>query len=213
MKRAATRVRSKCNMRSRCALRVLALSVFVTSSPVYALAEAAAEHHADAGHEAHPPASIASLFWPLVNFVLYSLLMVYAYRRLARPILRQRAVDLKEHLQKAKTALADADEKLDALKQRLETISCEKDELTERLMNEGKNIVQTVVVAADASVSQIKHETARRIAGETAKAEAEVRAEAILRATKMAKERIVRELSAEDDARLRDEAIRSIGLR
>ena len=191
---------------------LLVLSVAAAMAPLAAFGAehaAAGAHGAEAHGEHH--ASILDLFWPLCNFVLYALLMTYAFRRLARPILRDRAVQVREHLTHAKRVLADAEQQYQSLGRRLREIGAEKQAEITRLVNEGKSIAANVTQSGQLSLEQLHRDTSRRVASELAKAQADIRFEVVAAAGRIARERIQRELSGSDDARLRKETVQALG--
>ncbi len=158
-----------------------------------------------AGH-----ASIASLFWPAVNFTLYAILLSYGYRKVARPLLRDRSVQLKQDITSAAKALDEAEREIAALQQRLELIDEEKSALRNRLQGDGDNIAASLITDAERAAKRKREDTERRILSEFARVRAEIQREVVYSATATARQRLSSELSREDDQRLRQEAVRSL---
>ena len=184
---------------AKCAAAVSILSAL----PAVALA-------AGHGAQAHGPApTIGSLIWPAVNFAIYLIVMVYLYRRLVRPALKVRAVDFEQRLRKAAQSFQEADREHSLLDERLREIEIEKQEIKDRLTKEGTQMAAQVLVAAEQSGAHMMQDVGRRIERELQKARAEVRQEVINRATAAARKQL-EAVSAADDLRLRQEAIRGV---
>jgi F0F1-type ATP synthase membrane subunit b/b' len=176
-----------------------ALVLLLLTSP--ALAAGGAGHHAP---------GISTLLWPAVNFCLFCGLAVWAYGKLVRPALVERAVDVERQLNRSAELRAEAERELEAKKRRLEYLTSEKDEMVTRLEKEGEAIAREVIESAHDSVRIIAENAERRVAGELAGAKSEIRREVIERAGVIARDRVIRELSLDDDQRLRAEAVASL---
>ncbi|MCB0324773.1 MAG: ATP synthase F0 subunit B [Bdellovibrionales bacterium] len=158
----------------------------------------------------HPPAGIATLFWSAINFAFYAGLMLYAYRRLARPVLRDRSMQVAASIGRAREELDAAQGELELRQAQLEQVGEEQEALKERLAREGENIARNLITTAERSAMQIKSDMRRRIQGEQAKAEAEIRAEVVRLAAERARAKLRGELGGDEDKRLRQEAVRSL---
>lgn len=155
-------------------------------------------------------ATIGSLFWPAVNFTLYALLIRYGYRKVGKPLLRDRSVQLKQDMGSAAKALEEAEREYTSLKQRLELIADEKSALKKRLEGDGENIGASLITDAERAAKRKREDTERRILSEFARVRAEIQREVVYSATAAARSRLSSELSREDDQRLRQEAVRSL---
>jgi len=154
--------------------------------------------------------SIGALFWPAVNFTIYAVLLRYGYRKVARPLLRDRSVQLKQDIGAAAGLLREAEADLEGLNQRLELISSEKEALRLRLRTDGENIAASLITEAERAAKRKREDTERRIRSEFGKVTAEIQREVVHTATASARSRLSRELSQDDDKRLRQEAVRSL---
>jgi F-type H+-transporting ATPase subunit b len=158
----------------------------------------------------HAPPGIESLFWPVVNFVLYLFVLRWGYGAAVRPLLRDRSIQLERDLQQAANLLSDAERQRDALSQRLAAVESEQQELRERLKRDGEHLAQLVIGKAQEAARQLEREILRRIDAERAKAVAEIRREVVFAATGLARERLAVRLGAEDDVRLRQITLRTM---
>lgn len=176
--------------------------VFILFAPSLALAEA--EAHAG-GHHA---AGLSTLLWPAANFVLYAGLLLFCYLKYIRKILSERSVKVDEHLKKSAKSLSDAQTQLKELQQRIEGIAGEKEKLNTQYQHEGEKTSVSIREQAEKSAIDIKNDTERRISGELKRATSEVRQEVVKQAVFLARQRLARELTDENDERLRQEALR-----
>ena len=118
--------------------RMKNFSLFAICVAVVIIFAPAAVFGAGGGDGGH--ADISSLMFPVVNFVLYVLLFTWAYRKLARPALRDRSVRFKERLGKTVEQLRAAENELARQRERLANIGQEQSALIDRLEREGTNI-------------------------------------------------------------------------
>lgn len=162
-----------------------------------------------AGGGDHAP-GLGTLLWPAINFFLFGALAVWAYGKLVRPALVDRAVDVEQQLNRSKELRAEAERELEAKKQRLEYLTSEKDELVTRLEKEGEAIAREIIESAQTSAKIIGENAERRVASELSGAKADIRRQVVERAGAIARDRVVRELSLDDDQRLRAEAVASL---
>ena len=165
---------------------------------------------AQAAGAAHAEAGIESLFWPAVNFVLYLSLMSYAYRKLARPVLRNNRIEVEARISRAANLLHDAEREYQAIESRMEDIEEEKANLIARLEQEGRTAADAVVVAANQGAEKMRRDTERLALAERNKTLAELRQAVIQRATSNAREQLKSVISEEKDAELRRETIRGL---
>jgi len=182
-------------------LGFLSISAF---QPVFALAAEPTE----AAH--HAPATIATLAWPAVNFLIYFSLMVHFYKKYGRPALLSRAATFDQHIKKAAQVLEDAERDLRKAEERLQTISDEQTEIHERLVHEGTQVAAQIISQAEQSALGIRGDVGRRIERELSAATSDVREQVIARATELARKKLATTLSEEDDSRLRKDAVRGL---
>ncbi|MFN8390467.1 MAG: ATP synthase F0 subunit B [Bdellovibrionota bacterium] len=161
-------------------------------------------------HAEHEAPGIGSLAWPTVNFAIYFGIVVYLYRRFGRPALVARTAGFEAHFIKAAQVLDQAERELATYENRLRTIVDEQQAIRERLATEGAQIAEQIMVQAEESAAALTRDTSRRIERELSTARSEVRQQAIRRATELALQQLQKGLSADDDFRLRQEALRGL---
>ncbi len=183
-------------------ISVLAATVFaeIFVNPVATALAETAEHGAAAGHAA---AGLETLFWPVVNFVTYLFVMVYVYRKLAKPALLRRYQQVKSDLDRAAQELRLAQAEYSDAEERLKLIASEKSELIERYELEAKQMGETVIRNARAAAERSITDTARQIETEISQAEKELRRESIGLATTLVRKQLQAQLKDDDDRRIR----------
>ena len=171
----------------------------IFASPV-AIAVAETAEHGATGHAA---AGLETLFWPVVNFVTYLFVMVYVYRKLAKPALLRRYQQVKSDLDRAAQELRSAQAEYSDAEERLKLIASEKSELIERYELEAKQMGETVIRNARAAAERSITDTARQIETEISQAEKELRRESVVLATTLVRKQLQAQLKDDDDRRIR----------
>ena len=190
-------------------------AVGIALLPAVAFAASGADPHAAAGHgasddHAHHAATISSLGWPLVNFLIYVSLLLYMFKRFAAPALLDRAASFEQHLRRARQVLDDAEREVRQLQDRLKGIREEQDAIRSRLTHEGEQLAAHAVAQAEQTASNIEKDVSRRVARELHVASADVKQQVIRRATDLARAELASGLSDQDDHRLRQEAVKGL---
>jgi F-type H+-transporting ATPase subunit b len=168
--------------------------------------------HSDNNHastEHHAP-DISTLFWPAVNFSAYFLIILCLCKKVGKPALVARKVEIESKLKQAASLIADSARELAEVEQRLLELDAEREAVILELNEDGQNIAESVIENAKRSAASSKEDTKRLIAGEMARAQSEIRVEVVKTATSRAKEKLVSSLSSDDDQRLRREAMQGI---
>lgn len=185
---------------SKLARTVLSVAVFVMSA-----SEAWA-----AGNAHHEAPDFTTLLWPVVNFGIYFFILSWIYKKHGRPALLARTASVEQQLRHAASVRVDAERELADARERLDRIEEEKGQITQRLQEESKRMATQMLENARQAANNAELDVRRRIASEEAHAAADVRAEVIARAAKLARERLSVALSEEDDYRLRQETLRGL---
>ena len=185
---------------SICLLVLIAAGVF----PEFVLA-------AGGGHDAAHSPGISTLMWPVVNFSIFAWIMAWVYRTKVVPLLRDRRMQVEKSMQDAAGRLQLADEQLKAGRQKLDQIETLRATVIADLERDGENQSALMAENAQAAARRIGEDAVRRIAGDLRKAKEEVRREVILKAAELARFELQQSLSDDDDARMRSEAVRSVG--
>lgn len=161
------------------------------------------------GAHGHAP-GLGTLFWPLVNFLIYAALIRFLYLKLGKPALVSHAVQVKQDLKEAAESYADAEKILHDAKAVQGRLASEKVAVIDRLREEGRKIATQTLEEGNRQAALVQSDAARRIAGDTAKVRAELRETLVKEASKIARDQLSTELSAEQDADLRKAAIMSV---
>ncbi len=162
-------------------------------------------HEVAQGHKAEPP--LSSLIFPLVNFIIFVRILVYSYFKGILPALRQRQSSVTAFLSRGAQELDKAEQELSLAKSRLASLEAEKESLNQEILEQAKRLEDAIRSGAEKTLGDIQRDTQRRIAGEFSKTQAEIRAEIAVMASQLAKQVLERDLSVEDDARLRKETM------
>lgn len=165
---------------------------------------------ASTGHDGakHHAPGIDTLFWPALNFVLYLALMNYSYRKLGKPALLGRSLSVKEQIERAEMALAQAQQDLVEVQSR--DIDFEKQELFDKILADGKFLAGTILEDAGNNTLKIGRDVELRIAREFTKVEGELKTSVVKRASDLARREFESNLSESQDRELRKDALRSV---
>ena len=165
--------------------------------------------HAAGGGHGHAP-GLGTLFWPTVNFLIYAFLIRFLYMKLGKPALMSHSVQVKNDLKDAAEAYAEAESELhkaEAMHARLEQ---EKTAVVEQLREEGKKIAKQTLEEGSRQAALIGSDAERRIAGDTAKVQSELKQSLVREAARIARAELKAELSSEQDVDLRKAAVMSV---
>lgn len=161
----------------------------------------------------HGHGDLSVLGWPAVNFAIFVALMVYLYRRSVSPLISGRAKEVAQHIQVASQKLETARHAHADLSDRLESIAVEKNAIRNRLENDGQKMAEDIVRNAERLAQGVRQDMVRRVESEFRQATNDVRSEMVKLATRRARERLQSELNAEQDARLRNDAVDNLQIR
>jgi len=190
-------------------MKKIALTSFVTSLYVVLPGFVSQAFAGGGGGDGHAP-GLGTLFWPTVNFILYAALIRFMYKKLGKPALVSHSVQVRNDLEEAAKSFADAESELAKAQAMQGRLPEEKTSVVERLREEGKNIAKQTLEEGNKQAALIQSDAVRRIAGDTAKVKAELRETLVREASKIAREQLKSELSAEQDIGLRKAAIMSV---
>lgn len=161
-------------------------------------------------HQDSLTSGLSSLLWPAVNFILYVIAGIFLYRKYAAPLLRARSIQVEQELRKVVADLADAVRALTTVRNRLVNLDNEKLEIIAHYRNEGQKMAEVIVSNARKAADRMTIDVGRHIEHEFSQAKKETRRELLFLATKKAKEKLERGLSASDDRRLREQVLRQL---
>jgi F-type H+-transporting ATPase subunit b len=161
-----------------------------------------AEHHA-------PP--ITDVIYPALNFLIYAFIIVKYALPAVRSFLRSRREEVITTMSQASAKMAAAQASVDEYKAKLATVDRDVQTLHATLRDEGERDKAKLVADANAMAVKIK-EDARILADQELKmARQKVREELAIQAEATARALLQRNLSVDDQNRLADEFIQSIG--
>jgi F0F1-type ATP synthase membrane subunit b/b' len=188
--------------------RVLAVlflcSPFILSSVAYASSSA---HQAAEGH--HP--GVSSLLIPLVNFVIYVGILVYAYRKKGSAMLESRSVAISAKIEQAQSLLDAAQKEYAEKRARFDALGSEIQALRSAFAKENEQMVRDILNLAEEQAAGLARDNERRVQGEMKRARAEIRCKMVRQVGEISRLKLAQALTPEVDARLRNETF--IGLR
>lgn len=182
-----------------CMHGALLFAALLLGSPADALA-------AEAGHHAAP--GLETLWLPFFNFTLYAVVLIYLYKKYGVALVRQRSVEIRERLNSAAGALADAQSKRELAQARLDEIDAEKAALVRRYEEEGAAMSRSIAANAKRQAERIAVDAARQVESELLQAQKQLHNEAVALAARLARGRLTGELSGEQDRLLRRSIVR-----
>ena len=159
----------------------------------------------------HAAIDLSSLIWPLFNFLIFVSIGVYIYRKHIRAALAGRSVTIEQHLRKAAQELAQVSQEHRFLVERLAAINDERDDILREFAIEGDKLAQATLLNAKKQAEILMRDAKARIASEFRLAEKDIQHELVLRAAKIARDKLRSGLSPDEDRRLREETLRAVG--
>ena len=175
------------------------LGIFTTTQ---AWAAGGAEHHA-------PP--ITDVIFPALNFLIYAFIIFKYALPAVRGFLKNRREEVIATMTQASAKKAAAQALVDEYKTKLAAVDREVQSLQATLRDEGERDKAKLIGDATAMAAKIK-EDARVLADQEVKmARQKIREEMAIQAEATARALLQRNLSVEDQNRLADEFIQSIG--
>lgn len=153
---------------------------------------------------------LSSLMWPSVNFVLFVVAAIFLYRKYAASLLRARSIQVEQELRRVAADLAAAVRELTTVRNRLVNIDHEKSEIIAHYRIEGQKMAEVIVSNAMKTADRMALDVGRHIEHELNQAKKETRRQILLLATKKAKGKLEKGLSANDDRRLREQVLRQL---
>ncbi|MCC6932891.1 MAG: ATP synthase F0 subunit B [Deltaproteobacteria bacterium] len=158
----------------------------------------------------HGPATISSLFWPVLNAVIYVFVIIYLYRRYGRIAIKEHALKVTRHIESAARQLSEASSAFTRTKGRLDNIEVEREQVIKEYEDEGWRLAEEIKQQAVQNAQALKNAVKRQSAKELIQAQNELRQEVVAKALDLARKRFATELNNDDDRRLREQAINSL---
>ena len=145
--------------------------------------------------------------WFIIDFVLFIGLLRYFIRKPLKSSLEQRQSTIRTEIEDAAKAHASAKELHDELQNKLANIDAETAALVERSKADGQLEHDKMVNDATSYSERLKGDSARIVEQETIQATGRLHAHAVTQAMNEAENRLRDSLTADDQARLLEEAI------
>ena len=170
----------------------------VAAATVALLAHPVWSHATEAAHGEHHTPGIGDLLFPVINFTIYSFIIVWYVIPALRDYLQRRGDDIVSAARESAAALADAEKALADAKRRQGGLAAERESLVRDLVAAAKR--QAERLQADAVTSGKRRVADADVVAdqERQRALATVRAEIADLATEMAESRLRGILSADD---------------
>jgi F-type H+-transporting ATPase subunit b len=206
--------RAACELKNkvRIALFLTALLAFVpvlTAAQEHA-APAGQEHavagqeHAGEHHDQSITAMLKGLVWPLVNFVVFVGLIYYFGNKPLKEYLANRSTTIRKDLVEAAELKSTATAQLAQIESRLQALPGEVNALRARGADEIKAEEQRIATAAAAERERLLEQTRKEIELQVRLAKKQILEHAADLSVQLATERIKKEVTTDDQARLVD---------
>jgi len=164
-----------------------------------------------AGGAEHPAPSITDVIFPALNFLIYAFIIVKFALPAVRSFLKSRREEVIATMSQATAKKAAAQALVDEYKTKLASLDQQVQSLQATLRDEGERDKAKLIGEANAMATKIKDD-ARILADQEVKmARQKIREEMALQAEATARALLQRNLSLDDQNRLADEFIQSIG--
>jgi len=155
-------------------------------------------------------AGLSSLFFPLINFSIFSFILWRIYNKNIAGLLRARSASTKEELNNSANKLQSATSEFEGLRDRLNNIDIEKRELFARFDTEGANQSRQILESANRQTRRKASDAERQVEAERSRAEKGLRSLTLEKALRLAEAKFKKEHGLNEDAALREEALRSL---
>ena len=204
-----TTFRAACELKNkvRIALLLTALLAFV---PVLTVAQEhavpAGQEHAAAGehHDQSITAMLKGMAWPLANFVVFVGILYYLGNKPIKDYLANRSSTIRKDLVEAAELKSTATAQLAAIESRLQALPGEVNALKARGADEIKAEEQRIAAAAAAERERLLEQTRKEIELQVRLAKKQILEHAADLSVQLATERIKKEVTTDDQARLVD---------
>ncbi|HMO17676.1 MAG TPA: ATP synthase F0 subunit B [Oligoflexia bacterium] len=144
---------------------------------------------------------IGTLLWPSINFALYLFLMIFIYRRFARPVLRNQKIEVESAVVKAQNEYATLESEYEQVRRQLENVAEEKTRIISELEEQGGVLASEIVALANQKAERLLSDVRIRVASETQKLSGEVLEVMLDGALGSVRNRLSTSFTESDDAR------------
>jgi F-type H+-transporting ATPase subunit b len=147
----------------------------------------------------------------LFNLALVIAVLVWMARKPLTSFYASRTAGIREQLEEAQAARAEAEARLAEVESRMSRLDEELRHIKETAEREGQDEYRRLISAADADAEKIVARARQEIEGMTRSAQIELKAHAAALAVRLAEERIRRDITDEDRARLFERFVSRVG--
>lgn len=161
--------------------------------------------HADSG------AVLKDFIYRCFNFLLMVGLLAYFVTKPIRKGLKERRVNIEKTLAEAEQAKAAAEAKQKEYTEKLAKAAQEIEGITASIRREGEKERDKIIASAQALAEKIEQEAESKATGVVARAQLQLREEAVQLAVDLARDLLNKEVSAQDQKRLVDEYMQKMG--
>jgi F0F1-type ATP synthase membrane subunit b/b' len=147
----------------------------------------------------HEPASLSTLLWPSINFVIFLFLMSNFYKKLARPVLRDYRIELESSAVRHQSEHSVLNAEFEQIKERLSEISEEKKDIVSELEKDGRDLSAVILSTANQQAERLTNQAKRRFSLEAQKIGGEARNALVGRVIDKVSDQLSGSFTAEDD--------------
>jgi len=196
-------------LRARRRALVFAAFLLVFAAPVFAqehpAASSEAQHEgAEGGHDESIAGMVKKMGWPVANFIIFIGVIYYFANTPLKEYLASRSATIRKDLVEAAALKATATAQLATIEQKLQALPGELNTLRSRGAEDIKSEEARIAAAAAADRERLLEQTRREIELQVRLAKKEILEHAADLSVQLATERIKKDVTPEDQARLVD---------
>lgn len=158
----------------------------------------------------HGPSAAMDFLGKVVNFLLLFGGLFFVLRKPVGALLAKRTDDVGAGLRKAETDRTDAEARAEGSRAKLAGLGAEVDALKSAAEAEGRRETERIARAAGAEAERLKKLTRQELDEQVRRSVRELKTYAAARATELARERIIRRMTADRQAALIEQSIDSL---
>ena len=155
--------------------------------------------------------ALSSILWHLLNLVIFLALLVWLAGPRLRAFLFQRRKEIEGQLDEARRLRADAQARDAEWRGKLDGLQAEASRITTEARELGRIEREKILAQAREQAERIRQDAERAASQEMARARTELRDEAVRLAMKMAARMVSENVNEEDQRRLVEEYLQSVG--
>ena len=189
-----------CELKNKAATALFAVTSLMLSAAVFAQEHAPGAEH----HEESIGAMVVKMGWPIANFIIFLGALYYFANKPLKEYLATRSSTIRKDLVEAAELKSTATAQLASIEQKLQALPGEVSALRSRGAEEIKAEEQRIAAAAAADRERLLEQTRREIDLQVRLAKKEILEHAADLSVQLATDRIKKEVTPDDQARLVD---------